>query len=48
MKYKPDIITELNQVRLFKRVYLPCELVRLVGDVQTKCYESFEELSLII
>ena len=48
MKYKADIIAKLNQVRLFKRAYLPCELVGLVGDAQMKYCKSFEEPSLIV
>ena len=42
-QYKKSILAEMNQVQLYKRLYLPCELVDLKGDTQTQCFEVFKE-----
>jgi len=38
----------MNQVRLYKQLYLPCKLVSLKGNTHTRCFEVFEEISPII
>ena len=39
------IIAPINQVRLFKKVILPCELVGLLGNKKTKCFNRVIEAS---
>ena len=44
-KLNPNIIAPINQVRLFKKMFLPCELVGLKGNVKTHQFTSLEATS---
>ena len=48
MNQKADIINEINAVRLYKKLYLPCKLVGVIRIIQTKCFEDFDKKSPII
>jgi len=45
MKDKNKILNEINQARLYKKVYLPFKLLGLRGRTKTKCFEYVEEKS---
>ena len=47
-KYSYDVVEAINHVRLFKKMILPCELVGLKGDKETKEAREVCEKSSII
>ena len=49
IKYNNIAVTlgRINQVRLYKKVLLPCKLVRLNGDKLTSYYYIRDETSLL-
>ena len=42
-----EILAPINYIRLRKKVYLPCELVGLEGNIKTKAFDEINECSLI-
>ena len=44
---KNEILAPINQVRLSKQLYLPCELVGLDGTTTTKAFNDIKEKSVI-
>ena len=45
IKDRNKILNEINQVRLYKKVYLPFKLLGMKGKQKTKCFEYIEEKS---
>jgi len=46
-KLNPKIIAPINHVRQFKKMFLPCELVGLRGNVKTYQFTSLEASSCL-
>ena len=46
-KLNPKIIAPINHVRQFKKMFLPCELVGLRGNVKTYQFTSLEAISCL-
>ena len=43
MKNKTVLLQKINRVKLYKRLYLPFELVNIDGDRLTNAYYNLEE-----
>ena len=44
---KEEILAPINHMRLWKKVYLPCELVGVDGKSKMKAFEEMNECSSI-
>ena len=44
---KKEILAPINQIRIWKKVYLPYELVGLNGKEQTRAFREINEKSSI-
>ena len=44
---KNNFIDQINHIRLFKKVILLEEIIRVRGSATTECYETIEERSIL-
>ena len=42
-----ELISTLNQVRIFKKMILPCELIGFVGRIKTREAREAKEVSCV-